>query len=217
MLDGETEGVLLSRAVSPIAQLEHSPVPASLTADLEDRLVDAMLDCIGRWGVAKTTADDIARAAGVSRATFYRAFPGGMDVAFGTLVRREVTRFFERVSGPLGSATTLEDLLVTGAVEAADFMLGHEALVYVLENERDRVLPPFATQHLGDALAVATAFVTPHLARFMRDPADAAEGAEYVSRLLLSYALDPSPTLDLTDPSSVRRFVCRYALPALEN
>ena len=46
-----------------------TPAPAALSASaeaLEDRLVAAMLKCIGRWGVAKTTADDIARAAGVS-------------------------------------------------------------------------------------------------------------------------------------------------------
>ena len=35
----------------------------------ELRLVDAVLRCISRWGVAKTTLDDVAREAGCSRAT----------------------------------------------------------------------------------------------------------------------------------------------------
>ena len=41
------------------------------------RIVDAALRCLARQGIAKTTVDDIAREAGLSRATLYRAFPGG--------------------------------------------------------------------------------------------------------------------------------------------
>ena len=188
--------------------------PASGPSDeLEERLVAAMLECIGRWGVAKTTADDIARAAGVSRATLYRAFPGGKDVAFEALLRHELTRFFDAVESRFRQADTLEDLLVVGAVEAARFLLGHEALGYLLRHEPNRVLPPFG--HLQSGLAIATGFLAPHLSRFVDDPERAAEGAELVVRLLLSYATDPSPSLDLTDPESVRRFVRTFVTPAL--
>ena len=180
---------------------------------LEERLVAAMLECIGRWGVAKTTADDIARAAGVSRATLYRAFPGGKEVAFEALLRHELARFFARVEGRLQSADTLEDLLVVGAVEAAEFLLGHEALGYLLQHEPNRVIPPYGNLKTG--LAIATGFVAPHLARFVTDPALATDGAELVVRLLLSYATDPSPSVDLTDPNSVRRFVRTFLIPAL--
>jgi AcrR family transcriptional regulator len=184
-------------------------------AALEARLVDAMLECISRWGVAKTTADDIARTAGVSRATLYRAFPGGKDVAFDALLRHELARFLARVTGPLEVADSLEDLLVIGAVEAADFLLHHEALSYVLRHEPERVLPAFSFQRFDSALAIATGFVTPHLARFVPDPGRASDGAEFVVRLLLSFAIDPSPMVDLTDPTSVRRFVRAFVLPAL--
>lgn len=182
---------------------------------LEARLVEAMLECIGRWGVAKTTADDIARAAGVSRATLYRAFPGGMEVAFEALLRHETARFFDRVTGRLDDADSLEDLLVIGAVEAADFLLHHEALGYVLEHEPERVLPAVAFRRLDGGFATAVAFVAPHLARFVADPALARDGAEVVVRLLISYAVDPSPMVDLSDPASVRRFVRTFVLPAL--
>ncbi|MBV9252708.1 MAG: helix-turn-helix transcriptional regulator, partial [Actinobacteria bacterium] len=46
---------------------------------LDQRILDATLRCIGRWGVAKTTLEDVAREAGCSRATVYRAVPGGKD------------------------------------------------------------------------------------------------------------------------------------------
>jgi len=194
----------------PVALPADAPAPAEA---LEDRLVAAMLECIGRWGVTKTTADDIARAAGVSRATLYRAFPGGKDVAFEALLRHELQRFFDLVEGRFRDADTLEDLLVVGAVEAARFLFGHDALGYLLRHEPNRVIPGYGS--LQGGLAIATGFLTPHLARFVADERLAHEGAELVVRLLLSYAVDPSPSVDLTDPVSVRRFVRTFITPAL--
>jgi AcrR family transcriptional regulator len=192
-----------------------APPDAAPPESLEQRIVEAMLDCIGRWGIAKTTADDIARAAGISRATLYRAFPGGKDVAFEALLRHEAQRFFAVVTERLDGADTAEDLLVIGIVEAARFLTDHQALRYLLAHEPERVLPAFAFHRLDRALGIATAFTAPHLRRFVPDDDTAARQAEWIVRILLSYAVNPSPTLDLTDDSSVRRFVATYLLPAL--
>jgi AcrR family transcriptional regulator len=56
------------------------------TSSSSSHLIDATLQCIARWGVAKTGLDDVAREAGVSRATVYRAFPGGKDALFNTVL-----------------------------------------------------------------------------------------------------------------------------------
>jgi AcrR family transcriptional regulator len=192
-----------------------APFGPRSAGSLEQRIVEAMLDCIGRWGIAKTTADDIARAAGISRATLYRAFPGGKDVAFEALLRHETARFFTVVTERLDSAHTVEDLLVIGIVEAARFLTHHQALGYLLAHEPERVLPAFAFHRLDRALAVATAFTAPHLRRVAPDDDTAARQAEWIVRILLSYAVNPSPTLDLTDDASVRRFVATYLMPAL--
>ena len=50
--------------------------------------------CLARYGTAKTTVDDIARQAGVSRATIYRVFPGGRDEILAAVVDTEVARLF---------------------------------------------------------------------------------------------------------------------------
>ena len=39
--------------------------------------------------MAKVTVDDIAAEAGLSRATLYRLFPGGKDVLYEALRRRD--------------------------------------------------------------------------------------------------------------------------------
>jgi AcrR family transcriptional regulator len=184
-------------------------------SEVEQRVIDAMLECVGRWGVAKTTADDVARAAGVSRATLYRAFPGGKEVVFTAVLRHETERFFATVTDRLDDAATLEDAAVIGIVEAARFVTDHEALGYLLAHEPERILPAFAFHRLDAALAVATAATAPHLRRFVADDEAAAAGAEWVIRLLLTYVLDPTPGVGLASEADVRRFVRTYVLAAL--
>ena len=188
---------------------------AGTTASLEDRIVDGLLECIGRWGIAKTTVEDVARAAGVSRATVYRAFPGGKDVVFEAVVRRESSRFLAEITNRLDAAETLEDAAVIGMVGAARFLTGHEGLRYLLAHEPERVLPAFAFHRMDGALAVVTAATAPHLRRFVVDDAAAVAGAEWIVRLVLSYSIEPRPGLDLTDEADVRPFVRTYVLPAL--
>jgi AcrR family transcriptional regulator len=201
--------------MTPTSIADRSAAVSSAPESLETRIVDAMLECIGRWGLAKTTADDIARCAGVSRATLYRAFPGGKDVALDALLSRETARFFDVVTGPLEGVTTLEDTLVVGIVEAARFIQAHGPLQYLLTHEPERVLPTATFHGLSSAFAIATTFTTPHLRPFVADDAAAVAGAEWVVRQFFSYTLVPSPSLDLTDEAGVRRFVRSYVLPAL--
>jgi AcrR family transcriptional regulator len=199
----------------PSSVAERTATPGTAAAQLEARIVDAMLDCIGRWGIGKTTADDIARRAGISRATLYRAFPGGKDVAFEALLRHETARFFDAVTEPLARATTLEDTVAIGFVEAARFVEGHEPLQYLLTHEPERVLPSFAVTRLDRTFAIATAFTTPLLRPYVADDDAAAVGAEWLVRQFFSYVLVPTPALVLTDEAAVRRFVRTFIVPAL--
>jgi len=50
------------------------------------RILDAALEQVGRRGLAELSMDDLAAAAGVSRATVYRLFPG-KSALFGELIR----------------------------------------------------------------------------------------------------------------------------------
>src|SRR3546814_15826893 len=70
--------------------------PVSTTS--RDRIIAATYACVTRLGMAKTTMEDIAREADLSRATLYPAFPGGRDEVLDAVVTWEVARFFERVS-----------------------------------------------------------------------------------------------------------------------
>ena len=50
--------------------MTQAQVPDPLT--LRDRLLAATYRCVSRFGLAKTTIDDVAKQSGLSRATIYR-------------------------------------------------------------------------------------------------------------------------------------------------
>jgi AcrR family transcriptional regulator len=178
------------------------------------RLLDAALACIARWGVDKTTLDDVARQAGCARATVYRSFPGGKEALLRAAVAAERRRFDDGLAGVLSTAEDLESLLVEGTCYVARFLADHQALRTVLAQEPERVLPSVTFAGADRLLAEATTVVGPHLEAHL-SPAMAARTAEWVTRLVLSYALAPSPTVDLTDTDSARRLVRTFVLPAL--
>jgi AcrR family transcriptional regulator len=181
--------------------------------DLERRLVVAALTCVSRWGLAKTSLEDIAREANVSRATVYRVFPGGKERLVETVVHHQVGRLFHEYDAAARATTSLEDLLCVG-IQIAMEALDAPALGYLLRHEPEAVARVFAFERLTPLLAEVAALAAPHLGRFL--PADRAlPGAELVARIVLSYSLSPSDTMRRDDPDSIRRFARTYLVPAL--
>jgi AcrR family transcriptional regulator len=180
----------------------------------EQRVIDAVLRCVSRWGVAKTTLDDIAREAGLSRATVYRLFPGGKDAVLHEVATAEVGRFFAAVAARFEAAGDLEELVVAGITEAGQHLLCHTALQYLLVHEPETVLPRVAFGEMDAVLRAVRAFASPYLARYLA-PEDAPEAAEWVARIVMSYVLCPADGVDLADEQSVRKLVRAFVLPGL--
>lgn len=183
-------------------------------ASQEERIIDATLRCIARWGVAKTTLDDVAREADYSRATVYRFFPGGKDGLIDALTRTEVARFFAAVGQRLADAPDLETMLVAGITEASRRLHGHAALQFLLLHEPETVVPKLAFTQMDQVLATTGRFAAPYFARFIGDER-AEQAAEWVTRIVLSYSSCPADGVDLTDEESVRRLVRTFVLPGL--
>jgi len=201
--------------VSHVPVLE-APVVAGLTAQ-EERIVDAALRCYARWGVAKTTLDDVARESGYSRATVYRFVPGGKDGLLDSVVAAEVARAFAVIGRRLDAATDLEDLLVGGISTAANLLGGHPALQYLLRHEPEVVLPRISFHEADAVLGTVSAFAAPYLARWVDVSVDAPRAAEWVARIVLSYICCPSASVDLGSEESVRNLVRTFVLPGLVN
>jgi TetR/AcrR family transcriptional regulator, repressor for uid operon len=178
------------------------------------RLVDGALDCLARQGIAKTTVDDIARVAGLSRATAYRTFPRGKEGILAAVVETEVARLFSSLAVAMGEAGDLEDVLVAGMVESARWLRRHEPLTYLLEHEPGAVLPYVTFGGFDRMMRVASDLAAPFFARWL-EPEQASRAAEWGVRIVMAYSSDPSPYADLTDPADTRALVRAFVLPGI--
>jgi AcrR family transcriptional regulator len=213
----------LVRDADPVSPGHAAPRPAAGrpaagrvagAAAQRQRIVEGAVRCIAGQGLAKTTLDDVARAAGYSRATLYRAFPGGKDAVMAAVADTEVSRLFSAVAVRMGEAADLEDALIEGMVTASATIAGHDALRYLLEHEPEVVLTRLTFEHHDEVLATVAAFVAPLLGRWLGH-AEAVRVAEWAARLVFSYVACPSAAIDLTDPSCARRVVRSYVLPGI--
>lgn len=194
--------------------VNHAVGGRTAAASPSSRILGATIACISRWGMAKTTLDDIAREAGVSRATVYRLFPGGKDTVVKAAVAAELEAFAQGLVGRLTGLESLEDLVVATLTYATTALRQHPALQYLLQHEPGQVLPHLAFANFDEVLAAAAAMGSPWLAPHLgRDDADPA--AEWVARLICSYTLSPSVWYDLGDDDGARRFTRRFLLPGL--
>jgi AcrR family transcriptional regulator len=178
------------------------------------RLVDGALECLARQGITKTTVDDIARAAGLSRATAYRTFPRGKEGILAGVVETEVARLFSSLAVAMGEAGDLEDVLVAGMVASARWLRGHEPLTYLLEHEPGAVLPYVTFDGFDRVMQVASDLAAPFFARWL-EPEQASRAAEWGVRIVMAYTSDPSPHAELTDPADTRALVRTFVLPGI--
>jgi AcrR family transcriptional regulator len=181
---------------------------------LEDRIIEATLRCVARWGIAKTTLDDVAREAGCGRATIYRTFSGGKGMVLRATLLHELQRCISTIDDAVRGADSLEEVLVAGVAAASGFISEHEPLRFLMAHEPDAVLPFVAFDKLSRVFDAAAACVAPHLARFLPD-GEVPRAAEWVTRVVLTYTFNPAPSIDLTNEADARRLVRTYLLPAL--
>ena len=177
-----------------------------MNPEVRERLLQATYNCVARWGLAKTTVEDAAREAGVSRATVYRYFPGGRDELISAVVGWEFARFFLRLYQEVSDAATLEEVMERGLMFARRAVVEHEVLQRILLTDPDILLPRLST-HSEQTQSMVAAFLSPYLVRHgMAEGPDLDVAADFLARMVLSYIASPG-RWDLTDPEQVALLV----------
>ena len=181
-----------------------------LAALPRERVLAGAYDCVARFGMNKTTVDDVAKASGISRATIYRLFPGGRDQVLRETVGWEMNRFFARLAEAVDGAPDFATLVEQALTFAHQAVNDHDVLQKVLVTEPD-VLLPLMTIEQHRVLRYITAYLRPLLEREAeagrrRDGVDVDAAADFVARMALSIMASPGP-VDLTDPVQVRGLV----------
>jgi AcrR family transcriptional regulator len=187
--------------------------PSIGSGSVEARAAGALLACIARYGLTKTTLDDVAREAGCSRATLYRYF-GGKAALVRFTVDAELARLSGRAVAAADAQGAFEDAVVALVVRAARDLSEQGALQFLLVHEPESILGHLAfgpgdrvLVRVGDALA-------PAFGRWLDDVA-APRAGDWVARILRSYVLMPEPSIDLTDVDAARGFLGELVVPGL--
>lgn len=180
-----------------------------------ERILAATLGYVTQAGMAGTTMDAVARAAGLSRATLYRAFPGGREELLDATVTWEVARFFGRLSqaihpDELDTVAVLEQ----GLIAARDALEHHNLLQRLLREEADELVPSLGKVMPLVITALADWFRPRLEAAELRPGVDPAEASDLIARTLLSYLGTPG-RWDLRDPDQVHRLVRDHFLAGI--
>ena len=186
------------------------PVPG-----VETRAVAATLVCIARYGVGKTTIDDIAREAGCSRATLYRYFGGKQDL-IAAAVRSEVERITAAARVEADAATSLEDAAVAILGTAGTALAEQPALRFVVTNEWELLLPHLTFAGGDRFLAAAGAAIAPALTRFLDTERAACRGVDRPRRASRSGSRPPRRARSPI-PRRSAPYVRSFVLPALDS
>ncbi len=180
--------------------------------DVRDRAVDAVLTCIARHGLTKTTIDDIAREADWSRATLYRYF-GSKRALVSLTVASEAERITAELRATAAEHDTLVDAVVAVMTRAGRELADHAALQFLFAFEPELILP-HCTFDAGDRfLTHAGRAITPCFERFVA-PEAAGRLGEWVARVTLAYCHSPDGPVDLRDDTAVRSVVRQFIVPA---
>jgi len=177
---------------------------------LRDRLLAATYRCVERFGMGKTTVDDVVKESGVSRATIYRQFPGGRDELLLETVGWEIANYFNQLADHVRDSPTLADLLEQGLAFAHRSVAEHAVLRKMLDTEPERLLPLLTTES-AKTLPFIADFLLPYLRREakagrLRPGVDIDRAADYLARSILSL-IDAPGRFDLDDPDQVADLV----------
>ena len=158
---------------------------------------------------------DVAAEAGLSRGSVYRYY-ADRDALVAAVLARTADRFVAASATAVDSHDTLADQVA----EAAVFIRAHladEGLTLRLPGERESLLATMLTAGSRGLVERWDEFWMPRLAAAaergeVRPDLDHARAAEWIVRLMLSFALLPSAVVDLDDGGEVRAFVRDHAV-----
>jgi len=183
---------------------------------VRERLLDAAEGCLEQFGPQKTSMEDVARAAGMSRATVYRYFENRDALLLGVASRQAATLATEAIKF-LAQFNTISDWLVEGCLftlreipkrpvfaslttsldagAASKIMLGSSGMIQIGVN----VLRPMFANAKQQGL--------------LREDVDIDMLIEWLLRVLWTYLNAPSQVA--TDEASMRRLFHMLLIPAV--
>jgi AcrR family transcriptional regulator len=176
----------------------------------KQRIIDAAKRCMTRWGTQKSSMNDIAREAGVSRNTLYCHFTNRDEVISATMLQAG-NDFANRLINHISNFSSSRDRVIEGTMFALTNMLDEPYLGLV--NSPDLAAVVNHALESTEGLQLVYAVTDKMLEHEPQLKKDIVEIAEIMTRLLLSLVLIKGPVA--RDIDATRAFLERRLLPAI--
>ena len=191
--------------------------PSGKVDSTADLVLDAALARFIEFGLRRTTMDDVARRAGIGRATLYRRF-GDKDQLVQAVILRECQQQLALIERHLGSQHSAVDTVIEAFVLAVTRAHAHPLLIRLLSSEAETILP-YLTTRLPQVTTFARLYLAAQLSKSQHSGQIAALPAEHTAELLLrllqSLVLSPVGVIDPSSEASVREFANTFLRPLL--
>lgn len=189
------------------------------TDEARARILDAAYAQFCRMGIQRSTMEDVARRAGVSRITVYRRF-ASKDVLVEHVVRREFRRYFDQFLVEIEQAETVADRVVLGFVSSLRAIRGNPLIGGLIDIEPDLLVASMIGDG-GQTLATVRQFVAGQLRREQHAGTVSPDlnidlAAELMVRISASFLVIPSHVVDIDDDEHLANVARRFLVPMLE-
>jgi AcrR family transcriptional regulator len=183
-----------------------------------ERILVAAERCLARLGLSRLSMTDVAAQAGVSRGAVYLHFADRRALVDAVLTRA-ANRFVASSAESVGRRRTL----VAQVAEAAVFIrehLGDTVLTLRLPADEESLFATMLTSRSERLVAEWVDFWLPYLADAeergeLRAGVDRRQAAEWIVRMMLSFAIMPAVSFDADRPEQVRAFVRAFIIDGL--
>lgn len=193
--------------------------------DTDITILEAALDQFAATGVRRTSTDDIARRAGVNRATIYRRF-GSREQLLASAYLHEAGRVLEQLTQRVPDVPESPDdadgfdpaeNVVAMFSEAVLLMRGHQLLQRMIEADREQVLAAM-TVGAADILAFAADVLSLRIRELHRwrgtePPTAITDVAFTIARLIQSLVLTPGGGPQLDTRADLARYARAVVVP----
>lgn len=185
--------------------------------DTRALLISAAFACFRTQDLQKTTIVDIARAAEVSRSTFYEYFRD-KETIVESCAEAASQSFYRKLANAIDrqGGSTLEDKLVRAGVFVTQARRLVEPELYFDQEEVNLML----TKNASTLLQECSEFLAPYVSAAkrtgeVRSDLDLHSSTEWIARMLFSLFTTPSPYLDTADDEAVAEFVRAHVVRGL--
>ena len=121
---------------------QDSPIPWGSAKESKQIIIDAAVKCFEQYGPQRTSMDDIAEAAGISRKTLYRVF-NDRPKLIQEILQQRWTKIAKKIQSRIARAASFEEALLEGSVTAVSAAQNDKLANDIIHKATDHTMEQF--------------------------------------------------------------------------